>query len=100
MYRVAGGGWRGGVSLRGGLRLPRGGPVCAVAYCRGFGRGTVCRLALGLALRRLLRPVLVELDAPLAVLGLLQAQLGPERAPRPAAEACDRLGGAPYRRIV
>src|SRR3954454_19266600 len=44
--------------------------------------------------RRLLRPFLVEVDAPLALVVLLELELGAERPPRAALEARHRLLGA------
>src|SRR3954467_9059647 len=44
--------------------------------------------------RRLLRPLLVEVDAPLALVVLLELELGTERAPRASLEARHRLLGA------
>src|ERR1019366_8955263 len=55
------------------------------------------RLRLGLDLRRLgalVRPGLVELDAPLALGGLHQRQAGAERASAPAAKPGHRAFGA------
>src|SRR3954449_3953131 len=63
-------------------------------------RAGVLSLALALILRRFLGPVLVELDAPLAVVRLLQPELGPERPARTAAEPGDGLRGAADRRVV
>src|SRR5215210_2718509 len=56
-------------------------------------RLTLRPLLLGLALRRLLRPLLVELDAPLALGILLQPKLGAEGPAGPRAKAGDRLLG-------
>src|SRR4051794_40183285 len=59
------------------------------------GFGGSLRLLAGLfgRLGALLGPRLVELHAPLALVGLLQRELGPERAPRAALEARDLLLG-------
>src|SRR5947209_7384697 len=59
------------------------------------GRGVAlrCGAVTGGRLRALARPVLVELDAPLAVVALLELQLGAERAAGASAEAAHRLLG-------
>src|SRR5215216_5815983 len=65
------------------------------------GTGVLLRaLLLRLAGGRLLRPFLVELDAPLALVGLLQPQLRAEGPPGARAEAGDRLLGASYARLI
>src|SRR5687768_4350945 len=79
----------------------------------GFGRCGLGRGLLGAGLgrrlrgpllrlrrRRLLGPVLVELDPPLALVLLLQAQLRPEGPARAAAEARDRLLRAAHARLL
>src|SRR5215210_1918362 len=85
-------------------------PQCCRLGRRGLGglarRGAVAArlrlrpLLLGLPLGRLLRPVLVELDAPLALVGLLQPELGPEGAPGARPETGDGLLRASYARIL
>src|SRR3954447_11423888 len=49
---------------------------------------------------RSLRPLLVEVDAPLVLFVALELELGAERPSRAAAEARDLLLGATYRRLV
>ena len=69
--------------------------LAVVAPKRPPRRRTVPALVLrGRRRARLARPLLVELDAPLAVLVLLELELGPEAAARAAAEARDLLLGA------
>src|SRR5919108_1986586 len=84
-------------------RRPRRRPPGAVAVRSGRGRLALARgawhlgfrrLLFGLSLGRLLRPLLVEVHAPLAFVVLLELELGPERASGTAAEAGDGLGGA------
>src|SRR5215213_11910960 len=85
----------------GGLR--RFGRLARHRVRRGRLRGAGVRLRpllLRLAGGRLLRPFLVELDAPLALVGLLQPQLRAEGPPGARAEAGDRLLGASYARLI
>src|SRR3954452_13451683 len=78
-------------------------PAQASAIALGRGRRTGRLLLgrlLGLGLRRLeplAGPRLVELDAPLAVIGLHERQARTERAPAAALEPGDGPGGAPGR---
>src|SRR5215208_4717491 len=71
--------------LRGLGRLRRDG----VGILGRLRRLALRALLLGLALRRLLRPLLVELHAPLALFGLLQPKLGAEGPPRPRPDTGD-----------
>src|SRR4051794_12830505 len=50
--------------------------------------------------RRLLRPFLVEVDAPLALVVLLELELGAEGAARAPLETGHRLGSAPRTRLL
>src|SRR3954464_8811851 len=80
-------------------------PVAVAGGCGGgLSRGGSGLLAVRGRLGRrrpwLPRPLLVEVDAPLALLVLLELELGAERASRAPPEAGDLLGRAPDRRLV
>src|SRR5438128_2223723 len=73
----------------------RGGPACGPTN-RSRGGRRLLRLGFDLGwLRALPRPWLVELHAPLTLLGLHQRQAGTEGAAGATLEPCDRFIGAP-----
>src|SRR5687768_16156458 len=81
------------------LRLSRLGGLGRHGVLRRLRRPTslaLRALLLGLALRRFLGPLLVELHAPLGLVGLLQPKLGAEGAPSTRPEAGHSLFSASY----